>query len=97
LGFLCTRDEEVKQEISCNEDPKTVPNGRSTFYLNNFRNFNQWSHATNFDIRSLIKTYIDIQIDEETPTNSTMNTYDINFRGIIHVLLYAENVQQYAR
>lgn len=65
--------------------------------MNNFRNFNQWIFAINFDFINFTKTYEDIKIDEDIPMNYERDPCEINFRELINLWKYTENIQQYGR
>jgi hypothetical protein len=65
--------------------------------LNNYRNFNQWSLAVNFDFYNYTKTYENITIDEDTQMNIERDSCDMNFIEIINIWKYIENIQQYGK
>jgi hypothetical protein len=50
IDLLCTKEEEIKQEMNSNKDPEVLPNGKLFRYFNNHRNFNQWTYAINSDL-----------------------------------------------
>jgi hypothetical protein len=65
--------------------------------LNSYRNFNQWPQAVNFDFYNYTKTYDTITIDEDIPMNYERDPYDLNFRELIDIWKYTENIQRYGK
>jgi hypothetical protein len=89
-------EQEAKQEIVCNQDPETTKK-HLEIYLNNYRNFNQWSLAVNFDFYNFTQTYENITIDQDIPMNYERDPCDMNFREIINLWKYIENIQNYGK
>jgi hypothetical protein len=93
INLYYINEREAKQEIVNNQDPETTDK-HLTIFLNNYRNFNQWSLAGNFDFYNCTKTYEKISIEEDTPMNYERDPCDINFRELIDIWKYIENIQQ---